>query len=151
MVWLLTLTICITTFHGMWTLFTDRKDLWGIYEETKPFWIFYFAIDFLQLSVGHGIRALGLQKIGTYVMLVTYYILMIPMAVGFAFHTGSHMDYHHKKKVHGMGIRGIWLSSALSLMFQLAMQLIILLWYVDWQEISDRVRDEFHSPLKLKE
>ena len=86
----------ISSFDWVWSLFTEDQDLTIIFQEVIPVFVCYFILDFTQLVIAGSIRALGLQQIAMYQMIVTFYLIMIPSALPLAFKAGLHMDYEDR-------------------------------------------------------
>ena len=63
------------------------------------------------------IRALGLQNLATYMNIITFYLIMIPISVGLTFHAGTHTDYVTNSTVTGLGLAGVWTAVSIALVF----------------------------------
>ena len=78
------------------------------------------------------IRALGLQKIATYMNIVTFYLIMIPLSVLLIFHVGHHKDYVENVPTIGLGIIGAWCATIVALFFQNVICGYIIYIDADW-------------------
>ena len=63
------------------------------------------------------IRALGLQNLATYMNIITFYFIMIPLSVLLTFYVGHHTDYTTNKQTEGYGLIGAWNATSIALVF----------------------------------
>ena len=73
------------------------------------------------------IKAMGYQKYATYICLVGYWIISIPLAYVFAFTLK-------------IGVRGIWMGSPIGL-FCVSSAFLYLIYSADFEELSRKISD----------
>ena len=101
-------------------IYTSDKHIKSILIETVSVYLFIMPGDFLQTTLSAVLRAIGLEKIGAVMFLISFYGFGLPGSYILA------IDYH-------LGIAGIWLGLGIGVHILLAQQ-IILLFRVNWEK-----------------
>lgn len=78
------------------------------------------------------LKALGKQTLGSWVILVSFYAVALPLSVHFSFN----MD---------MGIIGLWLGPLCGVTVELIAFLIIMIKFINWEDILKDVRKRLNT------
>ena len=101
-------------------IYTSDEHIKSILINATTIYVFIIPGDFLQATLSAVLRAIGLEKIGTVIFLISFYVFGLPGSYIFA------INYH-------LGITGIWLGLGLGAHILLALQ-IILLSRINWEK-----------------
>ena len=123
---------------------TIEKETLGEIRDSIFIWVLLvLALDFWQVILGGTLRALVLQDIASVLYFVSYYLILTPISVLFAFYVGSHTDYAAKASskvnhedvgtIEGMGLYGQWIAIFIGLSCQVVAQLLYIHKFSDWQ------------------
>lgn len=110
-------------------LYTNDLIIANLVTNLLGIYIWFGIVDAIQIILNGIIKGLGKQKVASIVALVILYPVMLPLAYLLAF-------------VLNYGIYGLWYSQLISV-FLLAISYFIIIFCLDWQEISDQSICEF--------
>ena len=100
---------------------SDDRDILGFRDQMLPLVILVLGLDLWQVIIGATLRALQLQTVTCGIFVISYYLILTPLSIAFAFHIGSRIDVDNKEtygeEVQGMGLIGQWLSMVITLVF----------------------------------
>ena len=95
------------------------------------------SMDMIQGSLSGVIKALNLQKFAMWINCVTYYIIVLPLAVYFTFFYKSSSSSSLER---GIGLRGIYLAMFFGMIHQITAYLLLIK-YSDWQRVIYETED----------
>jgi MATE family multidrug resistance protein len=123
-------TIFIVFFKDMIPyIYTNDLIIAKLVTSLLDIYIWFGIIDAIQIILHGIIKGLGKQKIASIVALVVLYPIMLPLAYILAFELN-------------LGIYGLWYSQLISV-FILAGSYFIIIFLLDWQDISDKSVSDF--------
>ena len=76
----------------IFSIFTHEKELIEMRNEIFPFVLLVLGLDFWQVIFGGILRSLGLVSLSSLLYLVTYYVVLTPMSIIFAFYVSQHTN-----------------------------------------------------------
>lgn len=82
---------------------------------------------------------------------VTYFVIILGLSVYFSFFVGTHIDYLDDKAMHkkGYGPMGTWYAFIIGLSFQFLCEIILLVFFINWEHCAFKAHQEMIEENKL--
>ena len=81
------------------------------------------------MIISGALRGLGKQTIVTWIVLFSFYVLVLPLAYYFAF-------------MKNLGIFGLWLGPICGCSVELLISIVIIFFYIDWEKLSEEILEK---------
>jgi len=111
--------------------FTDHDEIISKLEQVYPIVTFLLCGDYMQGITGGAIRAMGFQKYASFICIVSYWAIGMPLSITFAFQ----LEYD---------VLGIWLGLPFGLTC-VAISFLYMIYTTDFQELSQKIVDRLEK------
>jgi multidrug resistance protein, MATE family len=119
----------LIVFKDTWGyMFSREESVVKLVASILPLAAFYQLSDTTGSIGGGAIRGCGLQKWGSYINLIGYYVIGVPIGLLLTFHP-----------FFNMGLFGIWVGLTVGLIFVSTAQLVVIL-HVDWEKMAENAK-----------
>ena len=117
-------------------IFTKKEDLRELRKKVYYGFFLMTAFDFWQVILAGTFRSLEKVELFSKFNFVTYFVIILPVSWILALSVGTHTDSVTGKTVSGQGQMGTWYAFMIGLSFQLTMEIVLLKFYINWDEIA---------------